>query len=121
MTFEHRREVTQDLLGLLADAALYELARFRIERNLARREDESAGAHGLRVRPDGRRRALRLDDLSHCTDTLFSTFRNKLRILTEGRRVRQKQPPGFEYVSHTYELRAEQAIDEKTKRDPERE
>jgi tRNA(Ile)-lysidine synthase TilS/MesJ len=79
------------LLGLFRDAARDELARLRVSRNLPWTEDETTRANGLRVRPDGRRRTFSFDYLPHYIDSLFYYSSNKLRILTEGRRGRQKQ------------------------------
>lgn len=50
---EHRREVGQDLFGLGGHVARHQFHRIRIERDLSRGEQESVGAHGLRIGADG--------------------------------------------------------------------
>src|SRR5437588_5006422 len=81
--FKHGTEITHHLFSLFRDSARDELTRLRIERNLPRSEDETSGTHSLRIRPDGRRRALSLDDLPHYLDSLFFHYSNKLCILTK--------------------------------------
>src|SRR5205085_8589424 len=87
---KYSRQITHHLLGLFGHAARDELARFRIKRNLPRSKDETISAHSLRIRPYGRRRAFSFDNLPHYIDSLFFYSSNKLRILTEGIKGRQK-------------------------------
>src|SRR5205085_6110484 len=77
-----RAQVRTARFGLAAHAARDEPTRRRIERNLPRREQNAARHDCLRIRPDGPRRTLCLDDLPHSDDPRFSGYTNETRILT---------------------------------------
>ena len=54
---EQRADVLEDAARLRGDVAVDQLAGGRVERNLARDEEQLAGLEGRRVGPDGFRRA----------------------------------------------------------------
>jgi len=65
LRLEDRRHAVQDAPGLFGDIFGNDLSGFRIEWDLAGAKNKRAGADGLRVRPDRRRRLGGGDDLLH--------------------------------------------------------
>ena len=69
-------DVVQHSPGLRGNIAGNDLARFRIERNLAAAKKEASAAHRLRLGADCRRRFVRGNDLLHVADCNWKSTRH---------------------------------------------
>ena len=75
-------DVVQDSPGLRGNIARNDLARLRIERNLAAAKKEPSATHGLRIGADCRWRVVRGNDLLHVADcNLKSGWHNEWQRL----------------------------------------